>query len=295
MMLKTITRRLQLATQRQVEANRRNAQKSTGPKDTSRTRLNPTKSGLFTSATLLRSGPLKEDPKDLADLRQQLLEVLQPLNMLEDLVADDFVRAAWQLRRYCHYESRMIQLAAIGYLHPTDQLPTRERVEELSRDIKTVQAEIAATAAEEPMTVLPSLAHHLHAYLQPYLPKETASPEDADDDGQWTVYGRQILAWTCREWSAQPREIWHQVRRVLEERHDTLQASLRRLRRQTVVQETLALGLELPYHVAHRGERLRREFYATLREYKLLKSGGTDFSNVSNLLRTDADFEKRTQ
>lgn len=282
-----------MATERQIQANRENAQKSTGPRDTTRTRLNATKTGLFSSETVLVSGPIREDPEELADLREQLLEVLQPANMVEALVADDFVRAAWQLRRYCRYETAMIGLAAAGYLSPvTDHPPSREELAAQLNELNQVREELRATAATDPIAAWPTLARRLYAYLQPYLPKDTECPEAEDADEDWTEYGRKILARICAEWHAEPVDIWDQLRAQLQTLRDNLQDTVGSLRRQLLVQETLALGLEMPYHVTHRGEQSRREFYAVLREYRALKAAEpAERVREPNLLQAKADRE----
>jgi hypothetical protein len=279
-----------LSTEQQIQANRENARRSTGPKDTSHTRLNATKGGLFSSATLLTSGPLKEDPQELADLRDQLLQVLRPANMVEELVADDFVRAAWQLRRYCHYESKMIRLAAAGYLAP-EPSPTQGTLTERLNELKQVQGEIAAVGLPDPIAANPALARRLYLYLQPYLPKDAPSPEAENADQEWATYGRKILTWVCTQWAAQPHEIWDQVANQLQSLEASLRETIRNNRRHLLVQETLALGLELPYHVSHRGEQLRREFYAVLREYRSLKAQGRAISPME-APAFGADFEK---
>ena len=47
--------------ERQREANKRNAQLSKGPKDTSKTRYNPLKHGFLSSKALIRTGEVMED------------------------------------------------------------------------------------------------------------------------------------------------------------------------------------------------------------------------------------------
>ena len=77
-----------MATAAQIEANRRNAQKSTGPKTDegkARVRRNAFKHGM-TARTIMPVLP-QEDPKDLEDRTQQAITAMKPRNPLElDLV-----------------------------------------------------------------------------------------------------------------------------------------------------------------------------------------------------------------
>ena len=77
-----------MASAAQIEANRRNAQKSTGPKTDegkARVRRNAFKHGM-TARTIMPVLP-QEDPKDLEDRTQQAITAMKPRNPLElDLV-----------------------------------------------------------------------------------------------------------------------------------------------------------------------------------------------------------------
>ena len=77
-----------MATAAQIEANRRNAQKSTGPKTDegkARVRRNALKHGM-TARTIMPVLP-QEDPKELEDRTQQAIAAMKPRNPLElDLV-----------------------------------------------------------------------------------------------------------------------------------------------------------------------------------------------------------------
>ena len=89
-----------MATAAQIEANRRNAQRSTGPKTDegkARVRGNAFKHGM-TARTIMPVLP-QEDPKELEDKTQQAITVMKPRNPLElDLVCRA-VRLAAELDR----------------------------------------------------------------------------------------------------------------------------------------------------------------------------------------------------
>ena len=89
-----------MATAAQIEANRRNAQKSTGPKTErgkARARRNAITHGM-TARTIMPVLP-QEDPKELEDRTQQAITAMKPRNPLElDLVCRA-VRLAGELDR----------------------------------------------------------------------------------------------------------------------------------------------------------------------------------------------------
>ena len=89
-----------MATAAQIEANRRNAQRSTGPKTDegkARVRRNAFKHGM-TARTIMPVLP-QEDPKELEDRTQQAITAMKPRNPLElDLVCRA-VRLAGELDR----------------------------------------------------------------------------------------------------------------------------------------------------------------------------------------------------
>ncbi len=87
-----------MASEKQIQANRRNARKSTGPKTQKgkdAVRLNATKHGLRSQEVLLPG----EDGEALKELDENLRAELQPVGELENLLVDGIVAAHWRLRR----------------------------------------------------------------------------------------------------------------------------------------------------------------------------------------------------
>jgi hypothetical protein len=92
-----------MATTKQVTANRRNAQKSTGPKTPAGkavVRLNAIQHGLLSREVLLPD----EDEATLVECGKRLRAHLQPVGELELLLVDRIVIAAWRLRRLIQVE-----------------------------------------------------------------------------------------------------------------------------------------------------------------------------------------------
>ena len=89
-----------------IEANRRNAKKSTGPKDTSVTRLNAMKHGILSKEVLIEG----EDKKALENLGKKLRLELAPDGELENVLVDRIVSSVWRLRRVIRTERDYVQV-----------------------------------------------------------------------------------------------------------------------------------------------------------------------------------------
>ena len=93
---------------KQLEANRRNAQKSTGPKTPegkATVRLNALKHGLTAGQVLLSD----ENMDVFATLATALHEQLRPSGLLECMLVDRVVSAIWRLRRLILIEAGMLE------------------------------------------------------------------------------------------------------------------------------------------------------------------------------------------
>jgi hypothetical protein len=103
-----------MATQNQIEANRRNAQKSTGPKTEqgkSKSKFNALKHGMTAEVAVLPH----EDKCSYEDLRQSVIESYQPATgaelMLVELVAVNY----WRLLRALRVETAAMDLHIRAY------------------------------------------------------------------------------------------------------------------------------------------------------------------------------------
>jgi hypothetical protein len=91
--------------QAKLAANRENAQKSTGPKDTSVTRYNAIKHGLMSKDVLMAG----ESKQELAELGRQLRAEMQPEGELEEILVDRIVSSVWRLKRSIRIETGYIE------------------------------------------------------------------------------------------------------------------------------------------------------------------------------------------
>jgi hypothetical protein len=98
-----------MATQEQIDANRRNAQKSTGPRTPegkARSRRNGLQHGL-TAKTCMLAG---EDPEDLLDLLAEIREKLDPQDTDEDFLTERMAKARFRYNRIMPIEAAIYNL-----------------------------------------------------------------------------------------------------------------------------------------------------------------------------------------
>ncbi len=104
-----------MTSEKQAQANRRNALKSTGPKTPegkAAVRLNANKHGLRSQEVLLPG----EDEEALKELDENLRAELQPVGELENLLVDGIVAAQWRLRRLRRVEAGIFAWELYGEL-----------------------------------------------------------------------------------------------------------------------------------------------------------------------------------
>ena len=93
-----------MSTQKQIDANRRNARKSTGPRTAegkAASRLNALKSGLYANSPVIPG----EDPAEYDALFRSYFDRFQPTTPEEHTLIAAIVRNAWLLERFSRLET----------------------------------------------------------------------------------------------------------------------------------------------------------------------------------------------
>jgi hypothetical protein len=169
-----------MATIKQIEANRRNALQSTGPKTQegkAAVALNARKHGLLSREVLLPG----EDGAALAKLSEDLRAQLAPVGFLEGLFVDRIIAALWRLHRLIRVETGLF-----AFRH-YQALADRARVE-VQRHTRTeggINALLASLNDER--TVVTDEAKHEAALQQ-------ARDAEALRDGIVPSLGRAFIA-----------------------------------------------------------------------------------------------------
>jgi hypothetical protein len=124
-----------MTSDKQAQANRRNALKSTGPKTPegkAAVRHNATKHGLLSQEVLLP----EEDEGALEELGERLRAELQPVGELEGMLVDRIIAAYWRLRRLGRVEAGIFAWELYGELAARARQEARiyERQESVNDD-----------------------------------------------------------------------------------------------------------------------------------------------------------------
>ncbi|HUI58206.1 MAG TPA: hypothetical protein VLY04_24695 [Bryobacteraceae bacterium] len=91
---------------KQIEANRLNAQKSTGPRSVegkAAVRMNALKSGIDAQSAIIRG----ENPADLETLTNEYLAAHSPVTPQERFYVDILIRSDWQMRRLTRADAQI--------------------------------------------------------------------------------------------------------------------------------------------------------------------------------------------
>ena len=154
-----------------LEANRHNAQRSTGPRTEQGkkwSRRNAIKHGILSSALLIDT---REDKAAFEKLRGALNIHYQPLSVVEELLVEDIANCWWRLRRALHFETQAIirstetelwKLTGEGSVTQEEAMQLiREAVEEVQKrtgdgmeDIRSSVRRICSQSKEELSTRL---------------------------------------------------------------------------------------------------------------------------------------------
>lgn len=122
-----------MATAAQVEANRRNAQMSTGPRTPEgklRSSANASTHGLTAKSALLPG----EDPEQWQAWRQDIFDEFQPRPGLEERLVEIIARNLWRLERASRIETDVLRVALIDTRDPANEPgPDSEAREGLGR------------------------------------------------------------------------------------------------------------------------------------------------------------------
>jgi len=104
-------------TPKQLAANQRNAQKSTGPKTPEGraiSKMNAIKHGLLAQSVVVRGYKLKESRNEFKKLCREFYTSLDPVGPLEEMLVGQIVTSIWRLRRVRTAESGEIALSVDG-------------------------------------------------------------------------------------------------------------------------------------------------------------------------------------
>jgi hypothetical protein len=149
-----------MSTQNQIDANRRNAQKSTGPRSVegkANSRFNALKTGIHAQSLLLPS----ENAQDLDLLIAEYYEEYRPATPQDRCLVDGLIRDEWLLRRLYVADTQLTVLKMNEAFRPSKDLPIGQAfslgsnyfarlhriIEVTHRRVQRAQTELAARPA----------------------------------------------------------------------------------------------------------------------------------------------------
>ncbi|UCF80613.1 MAG: hypothetical protein JSV08_08925 [Acidobacteriota bacterium] len=100
------------ASPRQVEASRRNARRSTGPRSMrgkAASSMNAIKHGVFAREAVLRTKLADESRDEFERMLERFRESFAPKDAFERMLVDKMVRALWRLRRLHRFERALAE------------------------------------------------------------------------------------------------------------------------------------------------------------------------------------------
>ncbi len=136
-----------MTTQKQLEANQKNAQESTGPKTTEGktvAKLNAVKHGILSEAVLITKGEGEERREVYQRLYHGLREYFQPEGAMEEALVEQIAVTLWRKRRVLRFELGCLrkqldayQEAAKGSEDDEDDFPLRKHKTAYKRLVET--------------------------------------------------------------------------------------------------------------------------------------------------------------
>jgi hypothetical protein len=108
-----------MSTEKQIIANKQNAQLATGPKTTSGKEIvskNAIKHGIFTKDLIVSSEVENESENEYQDILNNLVDCLMPCNQMENLLVEKIAVDFWRLRRTIRFETGSITQAVDSLL-----------------------------------------------------------------------------------------------------------------------------------------------------------------------------------
>jgi hypothetical protein len=109
--------------EKKLEANRANAQKSTGPRTDEgkrASRMNAVSHGLLAQTVVITAGDYQEDEQAFAEVLEGLREDFTPVGVAEDLEVQTIARCYWRRMRAARYEDGAVRMRT-GTLRETEE------------------------------------------------------------------------------------------------------------------------------------------------------------------------------
>jgi hypothetical protein len=134
-----------MATLSQIEANRRNAQHSTGPRTPegkAASSMNALQSGIHAESSVIPG----EDAAALAALTERFYQDCRPQTIIESTLVDNIIRASWRLRRFDRIDAELLIYKIEDTNYPSPNAPIGKAFDQSSSTQSRLQRRINDTS-----------------------------------------------------------------------------------------------------------------------------------------------------
>jgi len=170
-----------MASPAQIDANRRNALKSTGPRSAEGkgvSRWNALKTGIQAKLTVIPG----EKPAELEQLTAEYHQQFQPASPVERFLVDSLVMAEWHLRRYRLIESVLWAVTTQGFTEHPAIARLHRRIDAAERSYHRALRELHRCKAQTELEAVSEDTPELASFSSiPAEPPRAARPGNASD------------------------------------------------------------------------------------------------------------------
>jgi len=216
--------------EKQREANRRNASQSTGPKTEAgkqASRMNAVTHGLLAKAVVITAGDYQEDEQEFGQLLEDLREQFTPVGVAEDLEVQKIALCYWRKMRAVRYEHGAIRQRT-GDMREREARSQEQRVDlalgcgaNLERTSRGIDYLIDTLEAVKQEALDGSVSDESHAWLEQQFPDEFTPPDEPLDElriveetvaaPEGPAAGQRHLVDTIDEQLRRLSQLWEQV------------------------------------------------------------------------------------
>ena len=177
--------------EKQREANRRNASQSTGPKTEAgkqASRLNAQSHGLLAKTVVITAGDYQEDEQEFAQLLEDLREQFTPIGVAEDLEVQKIALCYWRKMRAVRYEHGAIRQRT-GDMREREARSREQRVDlalgcgaNIERTSRGIDYLIDTLEAVKQEALDGPVSDESQAWLEQQFPDEFTPPDEPLDE-----------------------------------------------------------------------------------------------------------------
>jgi len=179
--------------EKQIEANRRNARQSTGPKTEAgkqASRFNAVTHGLLAKGVVITAGDYQEDEQEFAQLLDDLREQFTPVGVAEDLEVQKIALCYWRKMRAVRYEHGAIRKRT-GDLREREELKREDSFHsalrlgfDLERSSRGIQYLIDGLEETKQEVLDGTLPKESREWLEQHFPDVFTPPDETRVVGQ---------------------------------------------------------------------------------------------------------------